>query len=293
VVSVVIPTLNAGPSFVMLLDHLLEQTVPCEFIIIDSSSSDGTPEHARKRNFIVETIPQEQFHHGRTRNRGARLAKGDILVFLTQDCVPVGNDCLSSLIAPLKNPEVAASYGRQLPRENARPTEKFARAFNYPAHAALKGSEHIALLGIKTFFFSNVCSAVKREEFFHVGGFPEDLVMFEDMRLARRLIENGRKIAYISGAQVIHSHELGLMDQLVRYYRAGSSLARDPVLIAQGKANAEGLRFFKEEVRFLISNGHMKWLPYALAESICKFAGFRLGTLFPGNTRSETYGQPS
>ncbi len=278
-VSVIIPTLNAGPSFSELLDCLQRQTVRCEIIVVDSSSSDGTPDVARSNGCRVESILRQQFHHARTRNLGARLAKGDILVFMTQDCMPVHDDCVAKLIAPLVRSEIAASYGRQLPRSGAKPTERFARAFNYPPESAVKGRAEAIRLGIKAFFFSNVCSSVRREAFGQVGGFPEDLTMFEDMRLAKRLVDAGYKIAYVPEAKVIHSHDLGLRDQLARYYQAGFSLSAVPGLLAASRANDEARRFIKEELLFLARNGYVRWIPYALAEAACKFTGFRLGAL--------------
>ena len=48
-VSVVIPTLNAGPSFGDLLERLLDQETPFgyEVLVIDSGSTDGTVDVSR------------------------------------------------------------------------------------------------------------------------------------------------------------------------------------------------------------------------------------------------------
>ncbi len=51
----------------------------------------------------------------------------------------------------------------------------FARSFNYPSAGTIKGIDDLARLGIKTFFFSNVCSAIKKKAFEEVGGFPEKI----------------------------------------------------------------------------------------------------------------------
>ncbi len=78
-------------------------------------------------------------------------------------------------------------------------------------------------MGIKTFFFSNVFSAIRRKEFEEIGGFPENVIMFEDMLFAAKLIERGYKIAYVPEAKVIHSHDYSLVQQFRRYYQAGVS----------------------------------------------------------------------
>ena len=96
-----------------------------------------------------------------------------------------------------------ASFGRQIPRPDASPTENFTRLFNYPETPMIKGIEDLPRLGIKTFFFSNVCSAIKTKEFKELGGFPENIIMFEDLIFAAKAILKGYKIAYVPEAKVM------------------------------------------------------------------------------------------
>jgi rhamnosyltransferase len=39
----------------------------------------------------------------------------------------------------------------------------------------------------------------------------------------------------------------------------------------------EGLKYFWEELKFLIKRGHWRWIPYALLYNLAQYAGFRLG----------------
>jgi rhamnosyltransferase len=84
-ISVIIPTLNAEEQIHGLLISLKNQSVPCEIILIDSSSSDLTVRTADSLGAKSIIIRREDFDHGRTRNLGASHAAGDIMVFLTQD----------------------------------------------------------------------------------------------------------------------------------------------------------------------------------------------------------------
>ena len=143
---------------------------------------------ARAFGAKVIVIPKKEFNHGGTRNRASREAKGNILVFLTQDAIPVDGRCIENLVNPLNDSTVAASYGRQIPKYDAIPVEKFARLFNYPDRKFVKSSSDIERLGIKTFFFPNVCSAVKRNIFKEVNEFPDNIIMNEDVVLAARLL---------------------------------------------------------------------------------------------------------
>lgn len=277
-VSIVIPTYNAGARIVDLLLSLRDQTIPHEIIVIDSSSTDViTREKAERYGAKIFIVEKREFNHGKTRNVAFRQAKGDIVVFLTQDAFPLDRNCIENLIKPLDDPEIVASYGRQIPYRDARPPEQFARLFNYPDKPMVKGLQDLSQLGIKTFFFSNVCSAIKIKEFKELGEFPENIIMFEDMVFAAKAILRGYKIAYTPEAKVFHSHDFSLKQRFRRYLEAGISLHNNDWLLRYATGNSEGARFLKEEVVYLVKKGQYHWIPYILAESVAKYVGYWLG----------------
>ena len=286
-VSVIIPTFNAGIYINGLISSLREQSIECEIIIINSSSSDKTNSMVNTGNTKIVTIRKEDFSHGKTRNLGVQLSKSDIAIFLTQDALPMDLQCLKKLIEPLERFRVVASFGRQIPHADSSPTEKFARLFNYPDTPAIKGLEDIPRLGIKTFFFSNVCSAIKTKEFKELGGFPENIIMFEDLIFAAKAILKGYKIAYVPDAKVWHSHNFSLVQQFRRYQDAGISLRNNAWIFEHSKANREGVEFLKRQIVYLSRNHQYQWIPYAIAESVFKFAGFWFG-LHGVNSRKKT-----
>jgi rhamnosyltransferase len=273
-ISVIIPTLNGEIYIDDLLSSLKGQSVKCEIIIVDSSSLDKTASIAASGNAKILT----------TRT-------GDIVVFLTQDALPFDKHCLENLLQPLESSEIVASYGRQIPRSDASPIESFARLFNYEDKPMIKGREDISSIGIKTFFFSNVSSAIKVKEFKELGGFPENIVMFEDLIFAAKAILQGYKIAYVPEAKVIHSHNFSLIQQFHRYLDAGISLRNNAWIFEHARVNREGLTFLREEIKYLSANHHYRWIPYAIAESVFKFAGFWLG-MHEINTHKTTGGVP-
>jgi rhamnosyltransferase len=276
-VSVIIPTLNAEPELELILPILSRQTVPLEVIIIDSSSTDNTSPIANNFNAKIINIKRQDFNHGATRNKAALHAEGDIIVFMTQDAFPLGESCIENLIKPLEADSIAAVYGRQISREDAMPTEKFARLYNYPEEAIIKGREQIPAMGIKTFFFSNVFSAIRRKEFEELGGFPENVIMFEDMLFAAKLIEQGYKIAYVPEAKVIHSHDYSLVQQFRRYYQAGVSFQRNSWFMRYAGSSKEGVTFLQEEIKFLFKQRKYLWILYAILEAMSKYTGYKLG----------------
>ncbi len=256
---------------------LAHQSLPCEVIVVDSASEDNTVAVAESCSARTITIRREQFDHGATRNLGAAAAYGDTLVFLTQDALPSDSMLLEQLIEPLYESGCAASYGRQLPRPDANPTEQFARFFNYPDTPAIKDRSRIAELGIKAFFFSNVCSAVRADVFCRVGGFPHDLIMDEDLLFAAGLITNGYTIAYAPEACVVHSHNYSLLQQFRRYFDIGVFFGDNLWLLDGISLNEEGTKLLRWQLGYLFRTAAYRWVPYCLIETLVRYSGHRLG----------------
>lgn len=252
---------------------------PMEIILIDSSSEDNTAGVAEKFGAKVMKVRRRDFNHGKTRNVAAAEARGDILVFMTQDAFPCDDALLRNLTAPLRDGSIAASYGRQRPSPQASPLEVFAREFNYPGTPCVKGIEDAPKYGIKTFFFSNACSAINKERFGEAGMFPEGVRANEDMIIAARLLVLGYKVAYVPEASVIHSHNLSLLDQFRRYYNIGSSLRKNIWVLRHARSEGEGIKFLQEQARFILKQRRFLWIPYMILESAVKYAGYRIGLL--------------
>jgi len=279
-VSIIIPTLNGGKYLGKLFGILQGQSVsPAQILVVDSSSQDNTLKICGAFGVDIIQIDAGTFDHGGTRNLGASKAKGDILVFMTQDALFKDAEGLENLIRPLDDPKIAASYGRQMPRADANPIEVFVRSFNYPSVGMIKGIDNLPRLGVKTFFFSNACSAIKKRAFQEVGGFPEKTIMNEDMFLAAKLLQKGYKVAYQPEAVVYHSHNYSLAKQFKRYFDIGVFFSRNRWIKDMAKSEREGIKYLKEEIKFLFLNGRKTWIPYALADTAIRFFGYRMGLL--------------
>lgn len=276
-ISVIIPTLNAAAHLPNLLQALGRQSFPCEIIVVDSSSDDETREIAGSSGATVIKIPREDFDHGSTRNAAARAASGSILVFLTQDALPADPEMISNLVMPLQDKRVALSYGRQIPRQGATPVERFARAYNYPERPLMKSRDDVARLGIKAFFCSSVCMAIRRETFREVKGFPEGIIMNEDMAMAGLCLLRGYQVAYEASASVYHSHDYALRRQFRRYFDIGASFTDNWWILLLARPEGEGMKFLKEEIRFLIRERNWRWIPYGVLDAAVRYSGYVLG----------------
>ena len=173
-------------------------------------SVDLTLDYVRRYPQIrVHSIAPGEFGHARTRNLGARLASGDILFYLVQDATAASPDFLWRLIAPLADREVAATFGRQLPRDSANPVEQFFLHATYPDFPQTRAYNGSQTPYIRSIFFSNVCSAIRRRVRERIP-FDEHLIMSEDQQWAKKALLQGYSIIYEPAAAVFHSHNYGL-----------------------------------------------------------------------------------
>jgi rhamnosyltransferase len=277
--AMIIPTLNAARHLATLLPALDRlDPAPDETLFIDSSSTDGTAEIVAARKHRVHIIRRSDFGHGRTRNLGARLVDADILVYLTQDAIPQDASIVAALTRPFADPRIAHAFGRQIPHRDATGTARFARRFNYPAASYTRSLADVPRLGIKAFFTSNSCAAYRASALRQVGGFPENTPTTEDNIATARFLRLGYSLAYAADAVVAHSHNYTIGAEFSRYFDIGVSHSLAPDLLEMsGEPNSEGLRFIREELRFLADSGRMSEIPGALVRDAAKYLGYRLG----------------
>jgi rhamnosyltransferase len=277
---IIIPTRNAAEYLPVSLPILTSVVAPEQILIIDSASRDRTLEIAREFGVQVHSIDQSKFNHGDTRNLGRQLgcAETDVLIYMTQDAIPVDGSFLTELLKPFGDENVGMVYGRQLPVPGAEPLEAFPRLFNYPAESLVKSESDLSRLGIKTFFCSDSFCAYRTRTWDKVGGFPQRVIVGEDQHIAARMIQAGHKIAYAATAQVYHSHCYTLMEEFRRYFDIGAFHSYENwILQAAGAAEGEGLRFLKAQTAYLWETGKGYLLPYSLVATIVKYLGYRAG----------------
>ena len=277
-ISVLIPTWKAASHLPQLIAQLQRQSLPpAEIIVIDSSSPDGSADIARERGCTVLVIPQAEFNHGGTRQQAAELATGDVLVFMTQDTLPVDEHFLANLVQPILDGEVVAAFARQIARADSSPPEQFARAFNYPAESYRKTNADLPRMGVKTYFFSDAASAVQRTAFWAMGGYPDWVIVNEDMVLCAKLLQAGHTIAYQAEAQVYHAHEHTLMQTFRRYFDTGVFFKQAAHVLVDAKSGGEGVRFAQQQIRYLWRERKWRWIPRVVIELPVKFIAFHLG----------------
>lgn len=190
-----------------------------------TESKDKTEEKLVNLNLKYRKIKKEEFSHGLTREIEAFESKADILVFITQDIKILRDDWLYNLTRSIIEGQVDACYSRQLCDNNT--IEKYTRECNYPENSKIVSIDDIEELGLKTFFFSDASSAIKRETFIKLNGYDhKKLLINEDMYIAYKLIMNGYKIKYCADSEVVHSHVFTLKHIIIDIKILGSFLKK-------------------------------------------------------------------
>jgi rhamnosyltransferase len=277
---VIVPTLNAAADWPRFASPLLASVKPEQVLIVDSSSTDCTVDLARAAGFQVHTISRAEFNHGGTRQLAVELLPDvDILVFLTQDAALACSDAIRMLLEPFRDPTIAATFGRQLPRADATPIEAHARHFNYTDQSSERTLASRDRLGFKAIFISNSFAAYRREALMAVGGFPRNVIFGEDTITAAKLLLSGWKITYVAEAKVNHSHSYTWTQDFKRYFDIGVLHARENWLLQEfGSTGGEGGRFVRSELNYLWPR--YWWLiPSALIRTALKLVGYRLGRI--------------
>lgn len=294
-VDVIIPVYKPNHKFERLLKMLVKQTNKPNNIII--LNTEVLPEYStaliRERiektlcgihlpgtgeiNIAVHSIKKDEFDHGGTRHYGASLSNADYLLYMTQDAIPKNEFLIEKLLASFSDEMVAAAYARQLADETAKTTEAYTRIFNYPEKSFVKSKEDKAKLGIKTYFCSNVCAMYQREVFQSLGGFVTRTIFNEDMIYAAKAIEADYKIAYVSEALVIHSHNYSTEEQFHRNFDLGVSHNEYKEIFSSVPSESEGIKMVKQTMAFLLDRKEYLSMIEYFFESAAKYVGYFMG----------------
>jgi rhamnosyltransferase len=281
-ISVVIPVKDGGDDLRRCLESIAAQRAEeeIEVVIVDSGSADGSVELARRSGARVHEIRPEDFNHGRTRNLGVELARGETVVFTSQDAYAADDGWLAALVAPLRSsPEVAGVYGRHVAHGTAVPPERYYWEFMYGPEPRTQRVRSVAEVNFETTHFSNVNSAIPRallREF----PFADDLIMSEDHEWSRRMLLAGYAIVYEPRAVVVHSHTYSIAGAFRRFFDSGVT-ADESFLGDTSEARAvmrrASVRYARGELSWLWGTGRRRWIPYSVAYELAKFTGLHLG----------------
>ncbi len=205
-VSVIIPVFNGEATLSVCLEAIFEsQGVKAEVIVVDDGSTDGSREVASRFPVRLITLGR-RLGGGMARNRGAKVAMAPILAFTDAD-VQIAPDTLQRLHEELlRRPELSAVFGAY---SAECPVQGFLSRYKNLHHHYI----HLTSRRDATTFWTG-CGAVRKEAFWAVGGFQEELSRLYDIDLGYRLVEAGMRIALVPEIEVRHHKQYSLWSLL-------------------------------------------------------------------------------
>jgi glycosyltransferase involved in cell wall biosynthesis len=192
-VSVVIPTRNRSHLLERALEGLAAQTLPSEqfevIVVSDGSTDDteGVVERFRQRASNVRFLSQPHRGPAAARNRGIGLARGRIVAFTDDDCIP-DKDWLRNLIGCFdENPQALGVEGKTITEEQK-----------------VTPLTH-QIVNLRGGFSRPTCNvSYLREVLAKLGGFDEGFVFSaEDEDMTLTVSERG-PIVFCDAATVVH-----------------------------------------------------------------------------------------
>lgn len=274
-ITIFIPTKNAGNNFNKVLQQISKQKENYELIIVDSGSTDETlkiiDNWENKIPLKLYQINPKEFGHGKTRNLSIKYAKGELIAFLSQDAIPKNELWLTNLVKNFNKKNIGGVFSKQIPRLNANLTEKFFCQQNYPNHQIIRPLNNKNTLD--NIFFSNVSSCM-RKELLQKFPFNEKLIMSEDQEWAKTIIENNYQTIYEPSSIVIHSHNYNLNETFQRYF--DSALSLNQIFGKFNNFTSKGSRYMRKEFYFILKNKPL-FIPYLILHNITKILATTLG----------------
>jgi len=292
-VSIIILVKNGDAYLEEVLNKVFAQEIeePFEVIAIDSGSVDHTKEILAQFPIHVEEIPPATFNHGETRNLGARLSKGDYIVYLTQDATPLDERWLDRLLNPLREDLlVAGAFSSQHPRKHCHLMEKrqilqteLVSGKTMRVNTAV-GNPEYEKNRYSLIWFSNTSSCIRKEVW---KRYPFRKVEFaEDQDWAQRVLEAGYKTVYVPDSIVLHSHNYRPVKNFRRHFEHARAMRgifgkeefprfKDIYTATRDSVKAD-FQFFRSETGS--SWGFLRWFFASLFWYLSAFTGLWLGT---------------
>lgn len=177
-VSAIIPVYNGEQFLAEAIQNIQHQNYhPLEIIVVDDGSTDGTAEVAASFKDSIHYVYQSNSGPSAARNRGIKIAKGDIITFLDTDDLWSDNKLAVQVSYLASHPSVEIIQGLIQQMKLAQLEAKQQAIFEeyYPPYN-----------------FINLGSAIYRKSVFDkIGLFDETLSYGEDVDWFIRAWENG------------------------------------------------------------------------------------------------------
>lgn len=243
-ISVIIPVYNAQKTLEKCLTAIFSSSYQnFEVIVVDDCSRDNSLEIAGSFNCQLIRMTSNQ-GASTARNRGAKAAQAEVLVFIDSDVV-IQSDTLRLLTESIN--EYSAVFGIYSQKPGI--SRLLSLYQNFYAHKSIMETREI------TSMFYSYCAAIKKELFEEVGGFDETWkrATFEDVEFGLRLIERGHQIYLNKKIEIVHYVSYNLKRFFKNYYYKSLDLSKFMFSKKRLSLGNEGWTNYNNQLSLLVS----------------------------------------
>lgn len=286
-ISIICPLYNGEKYIKNMNKNLMSQKIDdkVEITYILTKTSDNSEEILKEINADYKIIDAQDFSHSLTREKAAYEAKGEIIVFITQDVIIEDNTWLYNLTKDIKSGTVDAAFSKQICTNKT--IERYTRMKNYPDESRIASKDTIKELGIMSYFYSDASSAIRKEVFVKLNGYDnKDLLTNEDMYIAYKLINNGYKIKYCADSKVIHSHKYSYKSLFKRYFDQGVFLKQHSYIKDSG-ATGGAIALVKFVLNKSLKEGNFKAVLDIIPNFGVRFIANKFGSRYESLSRNK------
>lgn len=209
-VSVVVPTYNRRKQLHRTLLGLADQQLSghrFETIVISDGSTDDTWEylHGGATPLPVVALEQQNAGPAAARNRGVQAARGELIVFVDDDIIPVPGLIAAHVAAHESLGDDVVSIGPMLTPLDVElsPWVSWEQRMLEKQYDQVRSG--VFKVSARQFYTAN--AAVRRHHLIAAGGFDESFRRAEDVELAYRLSERGLEFTFVEDAVGYHYAE--------------------------------------------------------------------------------------
>ena len=199
-ISVVVPTYNRAEKLAGCLAGLMAQTYPnFEVIVVDDGGTDDTAGVVKREFPTANYLRQEHAGPAAARNQGIAAARGEVVAFTDDDCLPPPGWLARLADGFARYPEAAGVGGRLLAPEHVRESNLLARYEAYLDRLP-KGARALEALGGNESRAGGTHNiAYRKQTLVNIGGFDQSFpyAAGEDADLKRRITQAGGRLLFI------------------------------------------------------------------------------------------------
>lgn len=204
-ISVIIPVKNGASTLARCFESIQSQqcSLPVEILVIDSGSTDSSVQIANNYGVKLISIKPSEFNHGLTRNLGAQLASGDLLLYTVQDAFFTDSDILERMSTHFSEIDNCAVVGHQaVPHEKDKNPLLWFRRFTTPEIKKIVFDSKKSVP--KAIAWDNVISMYRKSSLLiHPFKLTDTC---EDWIWATEVFYNGWKLVYDPSIVIYHYH---------------------------------------------------------------------------------------